>query len=73
MILISLLYECVDLHKEQHVIILAMSSFVRSMSNIIYARSLSDLVFNVIKVVSDLRQVGSFLWFPPSIKLTATI
>ena len=30
----------------------------------------------VIKFVSDLRQVGGFLWvlrFPPSIKLTATI
>ena len=30
----------------------------------------------VIKLVSDLRQVGGFLlviWFPPSIKLTATI
>jgi hypothetical protein len=30
----------------------------------------------VIKVVSDLRQVGGFLrvlWFPPPIKLTATI
>ena len=30
----------------------------------------------VIKFVSDLRQVGSFLrvlWFPPPIKLTATL
>ena len=27
----------------------------------------------VIKFVSDLRQVGSFLRFPPFIKLTATI
>ena len=26
----------------------------------------------VIKFVSDLRQVSGFLWFPPSIKLTAT-
>ena len=26
----------------------------------------------VIKFVSDLRQVGGFLWFPPPIKLTAT-
>jgi hypothetical protein len=26
-----------------------------------------------IKFVSDLRQVGGFLWFPPPIKLTATI
>jgi hypothetical protein len=27
----------------------------------------------MIKFVSDLRQVGGFLWFPPPIKLTATI
>ena len=27
----------------------------------------------VIKFVSNLRQVGGFLWFSPSIKLTATI
>jgi hypothetical protein len=27
----------------------------------------------VIKIVSDLRQVGGFLWFPPLIKLMATI
>jgi hypothetical protein len=27
----------------------------------------------VIKFVSDLRQIGGFLWFPPLIKLTATI
>jgi len=27
----------------------------------------------VIKFVSDLRQVCGFLWFPPSIKLTAMI
>jgi len=27
----------------------------------------------VIKFVSDLRQVGGFLRFPPPIKLTATI
>jgi hypothetical protein len=27
----------------------------------------------VIKFVIDLRQVGSFLWFPPAIKLTAMI
>ena len=27
----------------------------------------------VIKFVSDLRQAGGFLWFPPPIKLTATI
>jgi len=28
---------------------------------------------DVIKFVSDLRQASGFLWFPPSIKLTATI
>ena len=28
---------------------------------------------NVIKFVSDLRQIGGFLRFPPSIKLTVTI
>ena len=37
----------------------------------------SDLVQHyVIKLVNDLRQVGGFLrvlWFPPPIKLTATI
>jgi hypothetical protein len=27
----------------------------------------------VIKYVSDFRQVGGFLWFPPPIKLIATI
>jgi hypothetical protein len=27
---------------------------------------------SVIKFVSDLRQVGGFLWFPPPVKLTAT-
>jgi hypothetical protein len=27
----------------------------------------------VIQFVSDLRQVGGFLWFPPPIKLTATV
>jgi hypothetical protein len=27
----------------------------------------------MIQFVSDLRQVGGFLWFPPPIKLTATI
>ena len=27
----------------------------------------------VIKFVSDLQQVGGFLWFPPPIKLTAKI
>jgi hypothetical protein len=26
----------------------------------------------VIKLVSDLRQVGGFLWFPPPVKLAAT-
>jgi hypothetical protein len=35
-------------------------------------------VYNIMwkKIVSDLRQVGGFLWvfrFPPSIKLTATV
>jgi hypothetical protein len=35
-----------------------------------------SIQYYVIKFVSDLRQVGEFLWvlpFPPSIKLTATI
>jgi len=35
-----------------------------------------DVQHYVIKFVSDLRQVGDFLWvlwFPPSIKLTAMI
>ena len=27
----------------------------------------------VVKFVSDLRQVGGYLWVPPPIKLTATI
>ena len=27
----------------------------------------------MIKLVSDMRQVGDFLWFPPPLKLTATI
>jgi hypothetical protein len=27
----------------------------------------------VIKFVSDLRQVGGFLWYPPPIKLISTI
>ena len=30
-------------------------------------------IHNVIKFVSDLRQVSGFLWFPPPIKLTTTI
>ena len=30
-------------------------------------------VHYVIKFVSDLQQVGGFLWFPPPIKLTTTI
>ena len=36
----------------------------------------SSVQHYVIKFVSDLRQIGGFLWalrFPPSIKLTATI
>jgi hypothetical protein len=28
---------------------------------------------DVIKFISDLQQVGGFLWFSPPIKLTATI
>ena len=40
-----------------------------------YVQKKLFLHFNVIKFVSDLRQVGGFfyvLWFPPPIKLTAT-
>jgi hypothetical protein len=35
-----------------------------------------SIQYYVIKFVSDLRQVGGFLWvlqFPPPVKLTATI
>jgi hypothetical protein len=45
------------------------------MSNPVHAEVYS-IQHYVIKFVSDLRQVGGFLWalqFPPPIKLTATI
>jgi hypothetical protein len=50
---------------------------LRHMSYAVYimARCTQDNNY-VIKFVSDLQQVGGFLWvlrFPPSIKLTATI
>ena len=32
-----------------------------------------SIQYYVIKFVSDLQQIGGFLRFPPSIKLTATI
>ena len=44
-------------------------------SNLVYAEVYS-IQHYVIKFVSDLRQVGGFLWvilFPPPIKLAATI
>jgi hypothetical protein len=44
-------------------------------SNLVHGEEYS-IQHYVIKFVSDLRQVGGFLrvlWFPPSIKLTATI
>jgi hypothetical protein len=42
----------------------------------VYHQSRQGVQHYVIKFVSDLRQVGGFLWvlkFPPPIKLTATI
>jgi hypothetical protein len=46
-------------------------------TNVLNSNSAHDEVYSiqhyVIKFVSDLRQVGGFLRFPPSIKLTATI
>jgi hypothetical protein len=41
-------------------------------SNTIHGEVYS-IQYYVIKFVSDLRQVGDFLQFPPPIKLTATI
>jgi hypothetical protein len=32
-----------------------------------------DFINHLVKFVSDLQHFGGFLWFPPPIKLTATI
>jgi hypothetical protein len=49
-------------------------------TNVVSSNSVHGVVYSiqhyVIKCISDLRQVGGFLWvlwFPPPIKLTATI
>ena len=45
-------------------------------TNIVSSKPTKAIQHYVIKIVSDLRQVGGFLWvlrFPPQIKLTATI
>jgi hypothetical protein len=46
-------------------------------TNVVIAIPVHSVVYSiqhyVIKFVSDLRQVGGFLLFPPPIKLTATI
>jgi hypothetical protein len=49
-------------------------------TNVVSSNTIHDEVYSiqqyVIKLVSDLRQVDGFLWvpwFPPPIKLTATI
>jgi len=44
--------------------------------NVVSLNPVYSMQHYVIKFVSDLRQVGGFhwvLWFPPPIKLTATI
>jgi hypothetical protein len=41
--------------------------------NLFESRSGRGVQHYVIKIVSDLQQVGGFLRFPPPIKLTATI
>jgi hypothetical protein len=45
-----------------------LMQYVPSMTNIV-----SSNCDYVIKFLSDLRQVGGFLWFPPPIKLISTI
>jgi hypothetical protein len=53
------------------------SEGVRVMTNVVSSNPAHDEVYSIqhygIKFVSDLRQVGGFLRFHPSIKFTATI
>jgi len=42
-------------------------------TNVLSSNSARAIQHHVIKFVSDLRQVGGFLRFPPPIKLTSTI
>ena len=46
-------------------------------TNVVSANPANDEMYSiqhyVIKFVSNMRQVGGFLWFPPSKKPTATI
>ena len=49
--------------------IMSVSTFITTVIPMI----LLSIQHYVIKFVSDLRQVGSLLWFPPPIKRTATI
>jgi hypothetical protein len=56
------------------------SAFEKKMYKVVSSNPTHGEVYSiqhyVIKFVSDLRQVGGFLWvlwFPPPIKLTATI
>jgi hypothetical protein len=42
-------------------------------TNVVSSNPTQAIQHSAIKFVSDLRQVGGFLWFPPPIKVTATI
>jgi hypothetical protein len=50
---------------------------VRTTANVVSLNPVHDEMYSiqhdVIKFVSDFWQIGGFLWFPQSIKLTATI